>query len=192
MRLWLIFIAIFALVFFSCAGDPPVVTEELVALIQAEPEVQPAEPEILEPIPAEPLPENVGSEDEFDPSSISEEEFETTLADIQGLIADLNRIIRASNYNSWLTYLSEEYRTRINSREFLEDIIAKYPIFRNRIHSARDYFTNVVVPSRANDRVDDIAFISHDKVTAFTVDSHGQRLILYNLEKFNNRWMITQ
>jgi hypothetical protein len=198
MRLHLILIAFFSLIIISCAGDPPV-PEELVPFIPVEVVVQvpePAEPEVqaAPPVPEvqpSPAPSNI-SADEFDPSSITEEEFETTLADIQRLIADLNRIIRANNYNSWLTYLSEDYRTRINSREFLEDIIAKYPVFRNRIHNARDYFTYVVVPSRANDRVDDIAFISHDKVTAYTVDSHGQRLILYNLEKFSNRWMIIQ
>jgi hypothetical protein len=180
---------IFALIIISCVANPPASNEPVPAEFEIYAAVQePVELEIWEPLPARP--EN--DVDVFDPSSISEEEYETTKADIQRLIADLNRIIRAGNYNSWLTYLSEDYRRRINSKEFLDEIIARYPIFRGRIHNARDYFTYVVVPSRANDRVDDIAFISHVKVTAYTVDSHGQRLILYDLENIDNGWMIIQ
>ena len=122
---------------------------------------------------------------------VSQEIFETTKTDIQQLVEDLNRIIRASNYNSWLTYLSDEYRNRLNSREFIEDLKVRYPAFRTRINNARDYFNFVVVPSRANDKVDDIEFITENSVTAYTLDNHGNRLILYHLENINNKWKIT-
>jgi hypothetical protein len=59
------------------------------------------------------------------------------------------------------------------------------------LRTARDYFTNVVVPARKNDRVDDIEFISANQVKAYTVDSQGQRLVLYNLDKTDGEWKIT-
>jgi hypothetical protein len=46
------------------------------------------------------------------------------------------------------------------------------------------------VPSRANDRVDDIEFISQKRVKAYTVSQKGERLRLYDLEKTNEGWKI--
>jgi len=37
------------------------------------------------------------------------------------------------------------------------------------LRDLKDYFMYVVVPSRANDRVDDIEFIGQNRVKAFTV-----------------------
>jgi hypothetical protein len=216
MRYLLLFFSIFFLVNISCATDQPVIERPEGPVptipIEAEPEVQaliqelteqelqelfpllPARPEPvpeIERLPTEsvldPAPE---TQDDFDPISISQEEFETTKADIQKLILDLNGIIRARNYNTWLTYLSEEYRRRINSREFLNEIKTRSPVLGDRINNARDYFTYVVVPSRANDRVDDIEFLTRHKVAAYTLDRNGNRLILYDLEIIDNKWMI--
>ncbi|MCL2834931.1 MAG: hypothetical protein FWD78_17305 [Treponema sp.] len=173
------------------APEPATIVQpEPQAPAQTEPAVQiPAE------TPAEPAPVNepVNDPGTLIPENIyiaTQEEFDTTKADIQKLIQDLNRIIRASNYNSWLTYLSDEYKGRINSKEFLDDIKARYPVFRTKINNARDYFNNVVVPSRANDRVDDIEFISKNEVIAYTMDNHNQRLVLYHLENTDGKWKI--
>jgi len=122
----------------------------------------------------------------------TQDEFETTKADIQKLVQDLNRIIRTGNYSSWLTFLTDEYRAKINTREFLEDIRVRYPAFRTRINNTRDYFTNVIVPSRANDKVDDIEFVSKNEVVAYTVDSQGRRLVLYDLTNIDGKWKIAQ
>jgi hypothetical protein len=188
MKYWLQFLAVILLINISCATNPPVVVNLAeappVAVLPVPVDPPPAQATVETPPapPAEPV---------FDPSSITQEVFDTAKADIQRLVEDLNRIIRAQNYNTWLTYLSVEYRNRINSREFLNEINT-YPGVRGRINSARDYFNYVVVPSRTNDHVDDIEFISQQAVRAYTLGSQGQRLVLYDLEYINNRWMIVQ
>ncbi|GAB1433718.1 hypothetical protein MASR2M29_23440 [Spirochaetota bacterium] len=53
-----------------------------------------------------------------------------------------------------------------------------------------DYFLNVVYPSRQNDRVDDIEFITPDKIRVIIITPKGERLVLYNLEKINDIWKI--
>jgi len=57
-----------------------------------------------------------------------------------------------------------------------------------------DYFQYVVVPSRADLRVDDIEFIGSNRVKAFTLTTNkaGEevRLRLYDLEKVGNSWTI--
>jgi hypothetical protein len=192
MKYWPLFLAVFMLMNISCASNPPVVENSvedppIAVLPEPEPVEQPPV-QVQTVVETPPTPPAVPV---FNPASISQEVFDTAKADIQRLVEDLNRIIRAGNYNTWLTYLSEEYRNRINSREFLNEINT-YPGVRGRINSARDYFNYVVVPSRANDHVDDIEFISQQEVRAYTLGSQGQRLVLYDLEYINNRWMIVQ
>jgi hypothetical protein len=62
------------------------------------------------------------------------------------------------------------------------------------LKTAEDYFIHVVVPSRANSRVDDIEFIGQNRVKAFSVNKNRageeQRLVLYNLERSGNSWII--
>jgi uncharacterized protein YigE (DUF2233 family) len=60
------------------------------------------------------------------------------------------------------------------------------------LSNARDYFIHVVVPSRANSRVDDIEFVDTKRVKAFMVTSQGQRLRLYDLEDFGEGWKIVR
>jgi len=145
-------------------------------------------------------------EEEFDPSTISEEIYTAAKIEIQALISDLNRIIRARNYDAWINYLDESYLGLISSRDFLnertEDLYKRDQIVAQNmgkdprlvekkiLRTARDYFTNVVVPSRSNDRVDDIDFISEHNVKAYTIDTRGQKLVLYHLAEINGKWKI--
>ena len=145
-------------------------------------------------------------EQAFDPDSVSEELFKATKTDIQAFIKELDNTIRARNYNVWLEYLSESYLLTISSPTFLESrteelhkrnqavaaAMGRDPrtVQKRELKTPRDYFDNVVVPSRANDRVDDIAFISETKVRAYTVAGGGTRLILYDLEIIGGIWKI--
>jgi hypothetical protein len=129
--------------------------------------------------------------DPFDPASITPELYRETKEDIGKFISNLNIIIRAKMYNEWLTYLDEEYHNFINSPEYLR-AMSNVGILQARrivLTNAHDYFMNVVVPSRSNDHVDDIEFISENRVKAITMD-RGKRIILYELEKRNDVWKI--
>ena len=166
--------------------------------VEVTPPPQPVEPPPPEPSPAE--------EEFFDPTTITEEQFALAKAEVQALIADLNRIIRAKNYNAWVTYLADSYLKLISSPAFLEErteelykrdqIVASNlgrdpkRVQKKILRTARDYFDNVVVPSRSNDRMDDIDFVSENRVKAYTVDNRGQRLVLYDLEIINKKWKI--
>ena len=190
-------------VILSCAGNQPVSEEQQVLPVEEPVQIvqiinEPAPPvEIPAPLPEpvpEPIPEPPPPQPEyvFEWGSITQEEYDSVKFDIQQLVEELNSIIRSRNFNSWLTYLSQEYRARVHSRDLWEDTMQRAPIFRGRINSARDYFNLIIVPSRANDRVDDIDFLSEQRVRAYTVNEHRQGMILYDLEFIGNRWMIIQ
>jgi hypothetical protein len=162
--------------FLSCGSAPAQV-----------PETQPEEPVITETPVEEPADDDV-----FDPLSISQEVFESTKIDVQKLIADLNRIIKAKNYNTWISHLGKAYFDKISSEEFLASVSAQ-PYLKNKritLTSAKDYFEKVVVPSRTNDRVDDIAFVSQTRVKVYTINDKGERLRLYDLENLGDGWKI--
>jgi hypothetical protein len=127
----------------------------------------------------------------FNPAVISPQQFNATKLDISNFIKTLNEIIQKQDYNRWISYLSDNYLKTISSPAFLEeksntDILKARNI---RLENSRDYFYNVVVPSRYHDRVDDIAFVSENRVKAFTL-VNGQRLRLYDLEKVDDQWKI--
>lgn len=146
------------------------------------------------------------SEAAFDPGQITAERYEATMAELREFIGQLNAIIRARNYEAWVSYLSESFYATINSGEFLsrrtEDLFrldqirasnaGRNPRFVQKrvLSNSRDYFYNVVVPARSNDRLDDITFVSEYRVIAHTVDSRGNRLILYELAVIGSRWVI--
>jgi hypothetical protein len=132
----------------------------------------------------------------FDPSSISQELFNSTKIEVQRFIEEVNQVIRNKNYTAWKAELSPSFFARISSGEFLQQI-SDADAMKNRgivLKSAEDYFNYVVVPSRVNSRVDDIEFISQNRVKAYTVitnrEGQTQRLRLYDLEYFGNLWRI--
>ena len=132
----------------------------------------------------------------FDPGNISQDLYNLTKVDVQHFIENLNGIIISRNYNAWKEALSDEYFEMISSLEYL-DQISEQPAMKTRkivLKTAEDFFINVVVPSRANSRVDDIEFISENRVKAFTINvnraGEEQRLRLYDLEHIGNIWKI--
>ena len=139
---------------------------------------------------------NTGFENaNFDPGAISQELYESTKIEVQHFIEDLNKIIANGNYNAWKAALTEEYFREISSPENLQQL-SEQPAMTTRkivLKTAEDYFSYVVVPSRANSRVDDIEFISQNRVKAYTVmarEGQAQRLRLYDLELIENVWKI--
>ena len=153
-----------------------------------------------------PRQESPGEAAVFNPGSVSQAQYEAAMTDIQGLVTELNRIIRARNYSAWTGYLAESYLAEISAPAFLEErteelyrrdqVVATNlgrdprQVQKRILRTARDYFDHVVVPSRSNDRLDDIEFVSEDHVRAFTVDSRGTRLVLYNLVMIGGQWKI--
>jgi hypothetical protein len=151
--------------------------------------------EEVKPNPVEePVTIPVNNEEPFDPSSISQEVFDTTKSEVQVLIEQLNLIIRKKDYNTWITYLGQNYLDAISDPGFLKriSIAARLAERKITLEGPEDYFLHVVVPSRANDHVDDIEFIGENQVKAFTITSKGQKLRLYNLEKTENTWKIIE
>jgi len=193
------FIVIAAFLVISCATtqeSKQTIQEEIEIIQEATQEIVHQEvtpevvPEVVREVVQEPVQE-VKTED-FDPSRISQEYYISTRDEVQQFIERLNQIIRNRNYEAWRAALSPEYFAAISSPENLRNI-SELPAMKTRnivLRTPQDYFLHVVVPSRANLRVDDIEFVTMNRVNAFTINPSGQRLSLYALEKIGNSWTI--
>ncbi|GHV81449.1 hypothetical protein AGMMS49991_00070 [Spirochaetia bacterium] len=151
---------------------------------------------VEEPKPAPKPPEKkieyTGGDERFDPLTIPSVVYEMTKVDIQQWIITLNHIIRNRDYEAWVSNLEKDYFMRISSPAYLAQISNSARLKGQKVilTDPESYFLKVVVPSRANDRVDDIEFVSQHRIKAFTINAKGQRLRLYDLENVGNGWKI--
>jgi hypothetical protein len=128
----------------------------------------------------------------FDPQNPPPELYIATKVDIQDFVRKLDTLIRAKNYPEWIKLLSKDYLEHISSETFLRSM-SQQPRLKSQkivLQSNRDYFIQVVVPSRANDRADDIEFVTLTRVKVYTVNDKGQKLRLYTLDKTPESWEI--
>lgn len=165
-----------AIVTVSCAGKAPV---KPVAV----------EPQSGQPVTEQPA--NVSTQP-FDPASVSEEAKKATFTDVRAFIESMNGTIRLKDYDTWYKHLSREYIDYYSNPTVLLQK-SESPVLKRmgvKLESLKDYFIYVVYPSRQNDRVDDIEFITESLVKAITIGPDGERQILYFLERDGSSWKI--
>jgi hypothetical protein len=153
-------------------------------------EPSPAPPPPVVEVEPEPVPEPPAPVEE-ESFVLTEEIFNETFVDIEGLIKDLNAIIRAEDFETWKTYLTEEYIETYSDQEKLFDL-SQLPLLKQsgiRLRSLQDYFYYVVVPSRSQARLDDLVFEDAKHLKAYMI-INGKRQILYFLEKRDDAWKI--
>jgi hypothetical protein len=152
----------------------------------------------------EPLPDPVVEEPAPTTVAISQEVYDATLAEVQRFIGNLNRTISSRNFSQWREALTDTYFEHVSSREFLAQA-SETPALKTAkivLRSANDDFTNVVVPSRANSKVDEIEFVDNNTVRAYYLETRSvrvenevvtetRRLRLYELVKVDNNWKIS-
>jgi len=176
-----LFLSFIIILLVSCASEPVVIEETNTGPVQpgfvstSNPTVQ---------------------DEKFDPKTITKAQYNTTMDEVKHFIEGLNKIISGKNYSAWRAALSTEYFRYISSSENLRQM-SEQPALKNNnivLRTPQDYFNYVVVPARSNSRVDDIQFIGKNRVKAFTVNKNRageeQRLVLYDLEKVGNSWII--
>ncbi len=105
----------------------------------------------------------------------------------------LNTIIDKKAFSEWQGYLDDAYRKIYSDPQRLKDYSDNSPFLKQagvKLTSLEDYFRFVVVPSRAKVVVDDISFVDEDRVEVWTVVDN-ERLLLYLLKLYGNRWKIS-
>jgi hypothetical protein len=122
---------------------------------------------------------------------VSEEVYQKTFEEIEGVIAELNAIIQARDFMRWEASLTTAYRERTSSPGYLAEVSESAALKKNGVtlRSLADYFNQVVVPSRSSVKLDQLAFVDATHVKAITV-IQGEPYILYWLVRENGTWNI--
>jgi hypothetical protein len=178
-------------------GEEGKVEPESIAIIEAPitPE-QPTEPGVE--TEKEPAPESGAAQAAtvapipFDPKQVSEALKTATIVNVRIFVDTLNSIIRARNFEAWKRNLTKEYIEYYSNSIVLATLSESSVLQRMKItlRSLYDYFIYVVYPSRQNVRVDDIDFIRENRIVVISLNSKGERLVLYDLEKVDDSWAI--
>ncbi|MDA3810639.1 MAG: hypothetical protein PF518_09975 [Spirochaetaceae bacterium] len=116
-----------------------------------------------------------------------------TFNEMKDLIGKLNEIISDRNYEKWKLYLSKNYIQTYNDKAMLKQISEQSQILADNdivLETLKDYFEWVVVPSRSKASLDDIVFIDDTHLTAYMLIKE-KRTILYELEKIDDKWLIS-
>ncbi|MDR3356134.1 MAG: hypothetical protein LBO04_02990 [Spirochaetaceae bacterium] len=128
---------------------------------------------------------------EFGTVSVMPQVYRQTKQELYKFIRELNSIIKARRYEVWMRYIDSEYYQYINSPDYLREISKSKILAAKKIvlSDSYDYFIHVIVPSRSNDRLDEIEFTGENRVKAINIRD-GRRIVLYDLEKTQNGWKI--
>jgi hypothetical protein len=179
MRRSLWYLALLPVILMACKSTPPALEEEA-----------PTGP-YVGPQRTEPSPSSF---------TVTQEMYDSTLMEVKAFIEHLNSTIHRKYYDGWKSVLSDEYFNYISSAEFLANA-SESPLLRSRkivLKTLNDYFTNVVVPSRSNSKVDEIEFTDTNTVKVYYIERRKtennefetRRLRLYELIKTGNTWKI--
>lgn len=120
---------------------------------------------------------------------ITRSDYERTKAELQDVVAHLNRITAERDYHKWLVYLSDAYRRAYSMPDILQQSSDALPKKGVRLRNLRDYFIHVFVPSRQNVRVDSIVFESPTRVDVI-MNHGGKALLVYKIEKIHSAWKL--
>jgi hypothetical protein len=145
-------------------------------------EVPPVAESVIEdtPVTEQPVPPPVRTEDPaFNPQSITQEVYDSTMNEIKAVIGELNKICTEAgrsasaerSYNAWLTWLTDEYAGQTNDPDYLA-LLSQQPALKSRnieLGSQKDYFINVFAASRQNVRVDGIDFTAPQRVKVWGI-----------------------
>jgi hypothetical protein len=122
---------------------------------------------------------------------VSEEVYSRTFDEIGDFIRNLNRIIRDEDFQTWLSYLSQDYIHTTSDPAFLWQQSQKPLLKQNNVEltGLEDYFFRVVVPSRNQAQLDEIEFLDENHVKAISI-VRGTRVVLYLLVHEQGNWKI--
>jgi len=124
---------------------------------------------------------------------VSAEKKHESLLAIRVLVEKLNKIIAEKDFQGWLPYLDEDYKSTFGDPARLKAYSESSPFLKQykiRLQTLQDYFLYVVVPSRANTTADDITFVDENRVEVWTVVDN-ERVLLYLLKLYDKQWKIS-
>ncbi|MGP1594691.1 MAG: hypothetical protein ACTTH8_05550 [Treponema sp.] len=158
--------------------------QQVAAEVQKEPE--PVKEEPKQPEPVMPKDEIIA---EFEGVTITRETYDQTKSELEKVVEQLNKITATRDYNKWLDFLSPQYKRDYSDPAVLKVVSEALPVKGIKLKTLKDFFTYVFVPSRSKIRVDDIVFLSPQRVNVL-MRQEGKTVLIYGIENTNGEWKL--
>jgi hypothetical protein len=135
---------------------------------------------------------NINKDNNNEVYQVPPETYKKTFNDIYIFIEEIQLIMDTKDFDAWVSILTPEYRQKMNDPFYLKEI-SNEPNLKNKnifLKNIKDYFLYVFIPSRSGIKMDNIEFLSENKVKVITI-VNGIHYVIYLLEKDeNNLWKI--
>ena len=118
------------------AQERPIDPEPEAQPPEALPAEAPAQPEAVTPGPADPEAPAEAPAAPEESFVVTEEVYNKTFDEVEEFIRNLNEIIRERDYQTWLTYLSDEYIRRTSDPGYLSEQSEK-PLLKKKLNQQR-------------------------------------------------------
>ncbi|MBO7484598.1 MAG: hypothetical protein J6T84_00880 [Spirochaetaceae bacterium] len=188
MKKGFIFIMVAATFFASCTSPkntttaPSTQNETVIETVAVE---QPEEKQPVDSVKSE----YERSIKQMEGTVVTLDEFQRTKKDILQVIAELNKIIKNKDYESWLDYLSPDTKEYWSDPVNLANVATRLPVKGIKIRNLKDYFNYVFIPARQNSRVEEIRYLSKNTVKAVQ-PMEKEDLIFYTFENNGENWLL--
>ena len=188
MKKGFIFIMVAATFFASCTSPkntttaPSTQNETVIETVAVE---QPEEKQPVDSVKSE----YERSIKQMEGTVVTLDEFQRTKKDILQVIAELNKIIKNKDYESWLGYLSPDTKEYWSDPVNLANVATRLPVNGIKIRNLKDYFNYVFIPARQNSRVEEIRYLSKNTVKAVQ-PMEKEDLIFYTFENNGENWLL--
>lgn len=156
------------------------------AVTEVQKEPEPVKEEPKQPEPVQPKDEVIA---EFEGVTITRETYDQTKSELEKVVDQLNKITATKDYNKWVEFLSPQYKYDYSNPTVLKVVSEALPVKGIKLRSLKDYFTYVFVPSRSKIRVDDIQFLSPERVNVL-MKQGGRTVIIYGIENTKGKWKL--
>lgn len=120
---------------------------------------------------------------------VSREEFNEDKNIILRKISELDAIMKAYDYTSWVKYVDQESIEYWSSTKNLHNAAQKLPVKGLRLDSLRDYFRYIFVQARVGKKIDEIRYESKTSVKAVQV-REDQDVVYYFFHKIDGVWYV--
>lgn len=162
----------------------PEPVQHIVTEVQKEPDAVQEEP-----VQAEPVHSKDDVIAEVEGVTITRETYDQTKSELEKVVDQLNKITATKDYNKWIEFLSLQYRHDYSNPAVLKVVSETLPIKGIKLKSLKDYFTYVFVPSRSKIRVDDIQFLTPQRVNVI-MKKGEDAVIIYGIENTDGSWKL--
>ncbi len=121
---------------------------------------------------------------------ISFEKFQEDKAEILRIIAELDVVMKNSDYQAWVTYLTPSSISYWSNKLNLQLLSRRLPNNQTVLTDLSQYFRNLFIPSRQGKTITEIRYNSPTDVKAVQVDGNTD-VIYYNFIKIDDKWLVS-